>query len=330
MDRAEAEAILDPAEYPKINRRFYMGSTTPHGYLNNRLRALLLATSNSDEVKAAHQSEFKVGVLTASYSIGEELSDENLQDFSIVESTVLVHHAAETLVRLYLAHVNLPACPWIEAASLRKPGLFPKQARQLRARLHTEEAQESLMEVFTGARVYQDGPGQMPRANWEERREGLQLLMDEALERVLEGAPLYNSAKHGLTVKSGNVAITFDFPKDAGIDLSADGPAMSFLERVTPQKRWGISHAWISASANTGLTFVICRQIEDLWALAAHRYVEPQLDKRLHTITPEIMEAVMQTGGPSKTFTIKTMTEPLVYLIPVTRPDGGADAPLST
>ena len=46
----------------------------------------------------------------------------------------LLHHASEALLRLYLAHEPLTACPWLDMARVRSPGKFKQivEARFLR------------------------------------------------------------------------------------------------------------------------------------------------------------------------------------------------------
>lgn len=61
----------------------------------------------------------------------DDADEEDLSRYAVAESSVLLHHAAETLFRLYLAHRELPPCPWLEVSRLRNFAAFKKQAEAL-------------------------------------------------------------------------------------------------------------------------------------------------------------------------------------------------------
>ena len=44
---------------------------------------------------------------------------------------MLLHHVAETLLRLYIAHESDPECPWIAIASERNFGRFKGKVSEL-------------------------------------------------------------------------------------------------------------------------------------------------------------------------------------------------------
>jgi hypothetical protein len=122
------------------------------------------------------------------------------------------------------------------------------------------------------------------------------------------------------------VGISFDFPEKVGIDLSADGPALSFMELKDNGNgaKWQITHTWVSAAANLGLVFVINQQIESLWSVATRRYVGSQRSFGLFKISPEIVETVSQAGIEQKPITIQNFGMPLAYYVdPEAEPDLG-------
>lgn len=322
------DSLLAPEQFPELNERFYRGPSSPHWYLRQRYLALLLLTRSPQLEPSDEPLIFKVGELTATFA-AEDSDDDTRDDFLAVESTVLLHHAAETLLRLYFAHEGLPLCPWLQVARLRERGSFTARVRDLASKLRNRRVTESIMEVFTGVGRFSQVGSSWPRAEWNDRRDGLVQLLARCTEIVLEGGNLYNSAKHGLTVKAHDVGISFAFPEEVQLDLSAQGPAVTFLESKDGGSglKWQVSHTWISAASNLGLVYVINQQIESLWNVATRRYVDPEDGSGFHKISPEIVETIERAGWEKKPITIQNMGMPLLYFVDPEEVEQGAVQP---
>jgi hypothetical protein len=80
-----------------------------------------------------------------------EKANEARERFVMADSEALLHHASETLLRLYLAHEQQGDCPWLDMARVRSPGKFKQMvdARFL-AGLPAEERLAGVGNVFFG------------------------------------------------------------------------------------------------------------------------------------------------------------------------------------
>lgn len=155
------DTLLIDEQFPELNERFYRGPSTPHWYLTQRYLSLLLLTRGPELKQSDAPVTFEVGPLKATFAT-EDSDEDTRDDFLSVESTVLAHHAAETLLRLYLAHEGLPRCPWLEVARLRQRGSFTGRVKDLGQRLQHQAITSSVMEVFTGLA----GPSVVAREVW--------------------------------------------------------------------------------------------------------------------------------------------------------------------
>lgn len=70
-------------------------------------------------------------------------------EFAALESTLILHQAAETLLRLYLAHTDDAPCPWVAMTSLRGPGAFSKRVGSLRDGLGSDSVIRDVLKVVS-------------------------------------------------------------------------------------------------------------------------------------------------------------------------------------
>ncbi len=85
----------------------------------------MLAASRNDELTRLATEGLTYGRLAMtenSQYVGADADRLDDYSFLIAESQVLLHHAAEALLRLFLAHEGRPPCPWLRAGSLRASG----------------------------------------------------------------------------------------------------------------------------------------------------------------------------------------------------------------
>lgn len=175
MAKSPEDRSLATEQFPGLNRVFYTSKSGPHHYIYQRLRGLFLATSDSDKIAAAAEG-FQIGTLKASFGIKDEDEAEQERkaraDFLISESTVLLHHAGEALIRLYLAHLGSPECPRLEAARLRDYRSFKKRLTNLPKTLAEDESRRDLMAVFTGQHAA-DAENGVDEEAWTRQCEGV-------------------------------------------------------------------------------------------------------------------------------------------------------------
>ncbi|MDP9452601.1 MAG: hypothetical protein M3P97_04240 [Actinomycetota bacterium] len=107
--------------YRRLNESFY--SSSPALYFEQRLNSLLVMAADDPEYgDRLHRGLTIVGetfTVAPSERVESQLSEKQLRQFVTSETQVLLHHAAESLLRLYLAHeAHLSPCPWLSIASL--------------------------------------------------------------------------------------------------------------------------------------------------------------------------------------------------------------------
>jgi hypothetical protein len=309
-------------QFPDLNEEFYDADFGAGEYLAQRLRALLLATGDSGLVRQAEADPFDIGELRITL---QENQDRHTRQWSYVavESTVLLHHAAEALFRLYRAHRGLPACPWLQAARDRPPRFrLLQEVRRFRQTLGEPETTRSLMEVFIGTdrRPHQYGD-MITQEMWDDHQMSLVTLFEVATELVMREADLYNSAKHGLAIVPGAATTNLEFPGEADPKflIQAEGPSVAYLAvgGLKGEEHWEHRISWVSVQANLRLTLLIIRQIENLWMVARARYVRQGPKDggplRVHLLEPgEIVEALAGDRRPGL-IPIASTSRPLDY-----------------
>lgn len=114
-----AEEGLRPENFGELNEQFY--AAEPWRYFQQRLAHLMLVAADSDRYRAI----FSEGVRLASVELTFEHAKAGGQDsptveqsFVAVEAEVLLHHAAETLLRFVHAHAEEDLCPWLRMSRL--------------------------------------------------------------------------------------------------------------------------------------------------------------------------------------------------------------------
>lgn len=257
-----------------LNRRFY--AEPPSDYFTPRLANLIWHEERWDDLRALLETPSKLGIvqLGGFDAMDENDAEETRDRFVATESMVLLHHIAEALVRLFLAHRDLPAVPWIELAALTS-------FREYRSRLESDiidnrDLHTSVEAVFLHG-VEDDVPVELAQGFYT-------ALLRKLTHRLLDEGRAYNSAKHGLAVRGGHTSLTVtprgleDTP-GASLGLG-HGPAVEHLEwePVPDGRLWKITTRWVDVARNVALAYLALQAINTLWTVARARYlgqVEP-------------------------------------------------------
>jgi hypothetical protein len=254
-----------------LNKDFY--STPPHEYLMQQVTALLAMREKGEAVKGLLDPEFKVGeveLLTQSNS--PEVERAIRHRFVIAESHVLLHHAAETLLRMYLAHVDRPAEPWIVLASEYRFARFKQKIAELKTSLSPGEAADQIHFVFHGS-VTPDGLQPRPdRSVWNGAVDNIRAYLIRLAEIFLD-SDSYNAAKHGLAVSAGMTQVDVTVEEESV--WSASGSTLTYLS-LRPEdgyKEWKRVTRWFSPAQSIGLTIATCHLLQLLWTAARHHYL---------------------------------------------------------
>lgn len=307
------DRLLAVEQFDSLNREFYRSPFGPHEYLSTRLRGLLLASSTHEGIAQAMRDGLTVEPITLRGG-SDDVEDDHTAHYLGVEATVLLHHSAETLLRLFLAHNSLPPCPRLEVARARDYRRFKADVRQLHDGLTSKQTRDALCEVFIGTSDRTAIEPEISEEQWLDRVDAISMLMDVCSATVLEDARLYNAAKHGLVTMPHDLGIQIGNP-DEEPALAQDGLVLTYLTVVGEKQeaRWAKAHRWISTGANLALIALIVKQIEALWLIANVRYVPGSELRGLPPITLELVRTAHRWGTEEQGIVISSMHETLLY-----------------
>jgi hypothetical protein len=198
-----------------------------------------------------------------------------------MESQVVLHHAAKAVIRLFLAHVGAPPCPWLELASETSFSRFKRKVddQLLRPRRRGVLEAEAAW-VFLGRRnAFPDEE----LDDWTSAIENLAKFLRTFAERWLKESRVYNALKHGLAIVPGDAV--FQLLDDDGKAVRlGEGASVELLE-ATPweddRRAWQITTRWLDVQESLALVEIACLMIESLWLVARHRYVAGVAEGRL-------------------------------------------------
>ncbi|MFF2318241.1 hypothetical protein ACFVTE_18480 [Arthrobacter sp. NPDC058097] len=262
---------LATEQYSELNATFY-SSGGPHEYIRARLQSIIFTLSDADEAEAIVQQDLFIGTLQAGGS--QRLSQEVRQRYALMESTVLLHHAGEALLRLWMAHKDSPSCPWLEVASLTTARIFKEEAEK-HASDTSRIPRSTIASVFLGGSTREDAHVEMTEGQWERSIDGFQELLRLVAHTITSEATLYNAAKHGLVGLPGDQAdIVYEGKRVAG------GGGITYLEKTPDNTKfrsgphsWWLTTSFTNLEANLFLIELTLRAISSLWAVARRRHL---------------------------------------------------------
>lgn len=317
---------LAPEQFPELNRQFYSGKLQPRDYLMHRYRSLFLAAQSPEALACAFDNELSIGKLRAKWSsTDEEWDDVEIRDYVSTESTVLLHHTSEALFRLYFAHADSPECPWLAVARLRIPSHFKDRLSRFMSESKDDAVAQSAMFVFYGHGTVDAAM----QEQWTLLKDGLMMLLTHLGRRLLEEAPLYNSAKHGLSLVPGAAAMQFG-DQSGPLRIRADGPSITYLTVMEGQrgKRWAQETVWLDPTRTLAVVMLALHQMGNLWHVACQRYAGKAWDEtKMRNMVPDFVSKVLNPpleDGEVRV-TVPSMTMELLYYEPE-KPPGQRDA----
>jgi hypothetical protein len=273
---------LDEGQFPRLNQMFYRSE--PADYFERRLNLLTLQAGNWDGIGELLKAGVTVGKVRLTTKDDPEDADPErvASHYTATEAVLLSHQIGETLLRLYLAHAfsgkRYPACPRLDLARLRHGAEFRDkvESRFVKARFDNSGNRQAIANVFH--RTYKRelfGPKTPRERAWNESLRLHEQYLRYFAHQYLDGAGLYNAAKHGLALSP---------QETAGVSLEGiaarDGPAILYLTLgrtpSQPIPRWQEVLHWVDADQEIALIYRAITQIRMLWAAARHRYVTPK------------------------------------------------------
>jgi hypothetical protein len=299
---------VSPFEYPSLNKRFYR--LAPYDYLDARLQSLVLTVSDDTQEDLA--ALLGRGVSYKTLKMNGEPSDRTALDrYAAIESTVLLHHASEALLRLYLAHARRAPCPWLELSSLLTPTEFKKALKKLNSELDNLEQVDDLVEVFSFSTDHSFFEG-VDEESWASHRAALVRLVQHLIRTFLDGANAYNAAKHGLALGAGDLGLRLGQEGEEPL-FDHSGPALNYLElKGAPDDRhWMLTSTFIDPPRNIALVVLVLNQIKNLWTVAKTRHkIERPESARFSPLSLAMVEEVLD-GGRKEGFSPMGFSEQL-------------------
>lgn len=302
---------LAPGQFHALNETFYRGA--PQEYFSRRLISLYFATADSPKVREATQEGLRFGRMQMQGDL-EPYDEKASERYAVLESVNLLHHASEVLMRLYFAHADLQPCPWLEVARLRLPRQFRESLEVFLAGISNQDTKRAITTVFRGGNepAALGVPG--TQEQWESEAEGIIALVQDLAARLLREAPMYNSAKHGLSLVGADIAARLDadgLPLE--IDLANRGPSLTYLEVVDrgQGRYWTETLTWVQADSYLGLTQLVVRALDALWTVARWRYLGADAELPA-LIDPELVRE-LSTGHWQRPVHVPGMSVNLLY-----------------
>lgn len=257
----------------QVNRRFY--ASNPDRHFSARL-ALLLAVAASTE---RYGEDLARGLVCGPLRLQQtspgpvQFAPDDIERYVALESVMLHHLIGESILRLYLAHLDHRQCPWVQVALLRDGREF----RRLEKAMVEEEglvAAEHVAAIFLGSKRAPPHSG-VDDDRWLLAARHHRALLIEFARHSYEGANLYTAAKHGLAVscESGSMAIG---PVDEEPTFVVDGLWLEYLERAPakPQepREWVRRSELVNPPRSWLLILAGLYMLKGLWAAGRVRH----------------------------------------------------------
>lgn len=281
MPRRSPDDNLAADNYADINRAYY--TAEPADYFQVRLDNLLITAGapggRADVIRRGGSfGDLKFGEATGKPDSNEPHTPgdaKSAEHFVLAESAVLAHHVGETLLRLYLAHESLAACPALEVARVRGPAKFRQKvrARFIDTKFDDYGFREPVSKVF---QLVADPAGLRPEPDkgmWWASVDNVELFLRHFASEFLDSG-LYNSAKHGMAL----TPTEFGFAYGDSEVTRHRGPAIYHIEQKadsqTGDPKWFGTYRWIRPDQQTAMTFMGIKLIRGLWRMARVRYAQ--------------------------------------------------------
>lgn len=264
--------LIASEQFPEMNRSFY--GTRPWQYFRQRQRYLLLAAGAPEKLSEIGREGVKVGRLA--YTLTDDADggteeEENRKSYLLAESEVLMHHASETLLRIYLAHEGLPECPWLNMARVRSPGEFKQRVEKRFARSDVGANRVQLAQVFFGTDQRENITPTPDADAWEQGIANIESFLRHYARHFLD-PDSYNALKHGLAVQTGEAGMQLG----DGDLIKVHGTALEFLSLRRDQhgrQRWNMTTRWIDVDKTMTFVYLATALIESIWNIARARYL---------------------------------------------------------
>lgn len=195
----------------------------------HRIDHLSLLACPDEDLAPAYRNPRAIGCMTL--GIDRVLEKESRERLLRSEALTVFHHAAETLLRFYFAHVDPDQrCPWMAMAKELNFAEFKKRVAALFEE-KPEQAIGAAARVFVGGADPRDAGVALTEAEFTAAAEAYARILRYCSRRFLDEAFAYNAAKHGfanLDLDLTNLNLT---PAGEQPIPMHDGPMITYLSR---------------------------------------------------------------------------------------------------
>ena len=305
-----------PPDFESLNRQFYRASG-PGEFLLMRFHTLCVVGGAYEEFKAilAEGVEFVGSTLLIGGSTDDPDSPEAIADrifqqhYLRIETHHLKHLAIETLVRLFLGHLDSPECPWFEMSRELAFSNFKKSVRSLIVKADAEALQSDVARIILGQ------SSDLTTATKEvlDFSSNLARFLRLFARDWLEESKSYNATKHGLTARPDSTELLIA-PSSGGLHQLGYGDSLMHLS--TPgwkndKREWSLTTRWISKEQAVASIYIVIQMIRALWQVARVRYGFSEATGSLKlpspNFTPERLRAMERS--PTREMTMPVFTE---------------------
>lgn len=285
---ANQDHLLAPDQYPALNEEFYRAR--PNSYFEKRLAALLHVLRDPS-LTAGPAEPVVVGAIRMTPAESDDgPDDERLMDYAAVEATQLLHHATETMFRLYMAHKGIPRCPWLEACKIPAGRQFWQRLQAVLDGLDAPEGRADVTMCFRGFRDFESatlGGYELDEQAWQHSTEGLVELLRIVGRRLGTDNIMYNAMKHGLAAISNERGVELRRAVDDAPLIEKHGPSVRTLEYDRQTGRWSRWTRWIEVDAAIALASLVIAEIEAVMGVGRVRYLRSPDPVRFVLLRPD-------------------------------------------
>jgi hypothetical protein len=297
----------------QFNDWVYSGD--PADYLSTRLQLLMLAGSKSAEIARLAAPEISWEGLT----LGAPAEDRGVDDagssnfdaaaldrFLTTDLVLLHHHAAETVLRLYIGHASHPQVPAVDIASRRRFDRFKEVVRT--SFVDGCPADEELAFVFLGRT---ERPDDIDEGVWRAVMDGYAAWLRAMALTFLDEAEAYNAIKHGLAVAAGGAEVY------VGSTALGHGPSITFpvsSEWADGRRTWSLATRWVRRGEVVTHVHVAVLMVTTIWRVGKARTTRSDDAEGVvfwpHSFTPaDVRRALPPATGPGRRWTMTYLEE---------------------
>jgi hypothetical protein len=268
-----AGRTLDPRQFPELNAVFYGGD--PAEFIKMRIESLALMACDDEQLAPAFGAARQIG--TAHFRPSSPPPVDARRRYIRTEAEMVAHHASETLLRLFFAHVEHQECPWLGMSASTSFAEFKAKVDDALER-GFDRTQIAL--VFLGDTSPTDSCIQLSDDEFEDAIDAFDLLLTDCGNRFLGDSFLYNAVKHGVTaVGVDDEEAQIAFRADGGERTTLHkGPMHFYLHKaVSPaapknSPQWFYSCDDSNPGRDLAVSVLIVNAANSLWAVARRRY----------------------------------------------------------